>query len=289
MGGGDVVEFILWLQSFSSPLLDRFFILVTDLGHEDFYMLLLPILYWCVDKRLGIRLGSLFLSSMFVNFYVKDLFMLPRPEGGGIRILYPESGGGYGFPSGHTQGNATVWGYLMHRFRARWLIVLGSVIVFLVALSRLYLGVHYPSDILGGLALAVALIFIFNRAAPVMSGLSFNAKMGLAVVLPLAGLAIYREPDAFKLVGFLLGLGTGYLLESRLVGWEAPALPWQHLVKVVLGAAVFFGLRVATSPLFGPGLPQVLRYCLMSWWVALAAPYVFTRLGLYRRTPGLGA
>ncbi len=244
-------------------------------------MLLLPVIYWCLDKRLGARLGALFLGSMFLNFFLKDLFMLPRPEGNQVRILYPESGGGYGFPSGHAQGNTTVWGYLMSRYPGRVLWALGLTIIFLVSLSRLYLGVHYPSDVVGGVALAVALIVAFNRILePQVARLSWKHKMALAAVLPLAAAAVYRQPDGYMLTGLLWGLGTGYLAESRLVRWEPEALYWQQAVKLALGLLVFFGLRVATSPLFPPGLPQILRFALIGGWVSLAAPYLFTRLGL---------
>lgn len=250
-------------------------------------MLLLPVIYWCLDKHLGARLGALFLGSVLLNFFLKDLFMLPRPEGNQVRILYPESGGGYGFPSGHAQGNTTVWGYLMSRYPGRAFWALGLTIIFLVSLSRLYLGVHYPSDVVGGVALAVALIVAFNRIIePQAARLSWKHKMALAAVLPLAAAAVYRQPDGYMLAGLLWGLGTGYLAESRLVRWEPEALYWQQAVKLALGLLVFFGLRVATSPLFPPGPPQIFRFALIGGWVSLAAPCLFARLGLALKSRG---
>ena len=64
------------IQSIHGPFLDGFFVAVTMLGSEEFYLLVLPILYWCVSRRVGLRLGRLFLFSSFLNVWLKGLFHL---------------------------------------------------------------------------------------------------------------------------------------------------------------------------------------------------------------------
>lgn len=77
-------------------MLDIFFIGVTLLGTEGFYLLLLPVLVWCLNKGLGWRVALLVLSSTYLNEALKTLFQLPRPNPEVIRHVV--SADGWGFP-----------------------------------------------------------------------------------------------------------------------------------------------------------------------------------------------
>lgn len=271
-----------WLQWADHPLVFWFFLIITSLGTEYFYIFLLPLIYWAVDKRRGFRLALLFLLSIFVNSYLKDLFQLPRPHGEGVRVLVKETSPG--FPSGHAQGSATVWGYLISQYRQRWLTYLGVALIFLVSLSRLYLGVHYLGDVLGGLAIGLALVWLFNRLVELKIGQNwpYGFKMFLAFLLPLIPLLFYREVEIFKLLGFLAGLLTGNLLEERYIGFVAGAPLGHQIAKLLVGYVVFLMLRVLTSGLLPEGWPQLIRYSLLSLWVTVGAPLLFLRLGWAR-------
>ncbi|MEJ2556298.1 MAG: phospholipid phosphatase, partial [Anaerolineae bacterium] len=73
------VAVIIAIQAIHTPMMDAFFNIVTSLGSEEFYLLLLPLLYWCIDKRLAQRLAYLFLFSAYSNAGLKDFFQHPRP------------------------------------------------------------------------------------------------------------------------------------------------------------------------------------------------------------------
>src|SRR5690606_9507055 len=202
--------FIVWLQSLSTPALDRIVILITNLGHESFYMILLPVLYWCLDRRTGAQLTGLFLFGMWFSFWMKDLLQLPRafqahPE---VAQLHEEPNLGYGFPSGHAFGSTMIWGFLMIRFRRAWLWAAGTAIIVLVSLSRMYLGLHHLVDILGGAAVALALIGVFSAAAPRIGGIlrEREALAWLLAASPLLLLPLQPTSDGFKLIGYLVGL-----------------------------------------------------------------------------------
>jgi len=98
------LDFIIMIQQLDTPLLDSFFRAITSLGDELFYLLLFSFLLWCVDFYLGIRVGIIFLLSVYVNTGLKGIFQQPRP----FDIL-PEiqkvHASGYGFPSGHAQSS----------------------------------------------------------------------------------------------------------------------------------------------------------------------------------------
>ena len=168
------VSFIQWLQQFSSPVLDRFFLMVTDIGSHYAYMAIIPFIYWAVDRQVGRRLAGLFLTSMW-----------PRPDATAVRVLADEPSPG--FPSGHAQGAMTLWGYLAVALRRRWLTWLAVVIIALVSLSRLYLGVHFPGDVLGGLGIAAVLLVLFALLYQLDLGamLSVRMRMLLIFLIPL--------------------------------------------------------------------------------------------------------
>lgn len=110
------LELIRAVQQVRSPLLDASFKLITSLGSEDFYFLLLPLLLWCVDLAVGTRIAAIFLLSTTINVGLKDLFQLPRPFETDPSVgLYDVEG--YGMPSGHAQLSTVIWGSLAHAFR----------------------------------------------------------------------------------------------------------------------------------------------------------------------------
>ena len=115
------VPVILWVQHLLGPTLDAPFIAVTSMGNEIFYMLLLPLLYWTVDRRIGVKLTIAFFVSAYFNVFAKLLFHQPRPFeiDNAVRKITDASGGG--MPSGHTQNTVVVWGVLAEYYRKKWL------------------------------------------------------------------------------------------------------------------------------------------------------------------------
>jgi membrane-associated phospholipid phosphatase len=114
------------VQTVKGPFLTAVMQVLTQAGSEYFYLLFLPVVFWCVDVRFGIRFGLVFLFSAFTNSWLKVVFSVPRPF-----VLDPSVGlaheTSFALPSGHAQGSATFWGLLAVRFRAPWGLVLAIV------------------------------------------------------------------------------------------------------------------------------------------------------------------
>ncbi|MDI6870724.1 MAG: phosphatase PAP2 family protein [Bacillota bacterium] len=268
------------VQAIHGPLLDRFFIAVTMLGSEEFYLLIIPFLYWCVDRAFGRRLGQLFLFSAFVNVWLKGAFHTLRPPAGEVRVLFGESGTGYAFPSGHAQSAATFWGYLALLRRRWWSAALAGTLILLVAVSRLYLGVHWPIDVVGGMALGLLLAWVWARLGrrwdEELEAIIGPLRATASFLLPLLLLLVERSPDAVKAVGILSGFSGGAVLAEE---W-APSFRverWGHqLAKVLLGLPGLFLLRTGLKALF----PETLlfdgvRYGLVGLWVGFIVPWLF--------------
>ncbi len=282
------IEVILWLQQFH-PALDAPFQLITSTGDEAFMMFLLPLLYWCLDRLLGIRMLALFILSTYVNVAAKVLADQPRPRLYDSRVwAYSDVGGTGGFPSNHTQNSVILWGYLCMQLRKRWLWIVGIALVILTPLSRLYLGVHFPHDLLGGFVLGMLLLGAYLVWEPdaerVWGKLKISWQVGVIAVLSVFIALTVPTDEGVSTAAVLLGGGAGFILERRWVGF-ATGGAWRQLVlRMVLGYAGVLGLRFGLRAAFA-GLEPLLvfrfiRYTAIGLWVGLGAPWTFVKVGL---------
>src|SRR4030042_866321 len=114
--GLDVIHTV---QSVHGPVLGTIFKAITFLGEGGFFLILLPLVLWCVDFAFGARLAFFFLFSTFVNSGVKGLFAHPRPFDLDPTVKLHDTEG-YGFPSGHSQSSVVVWGIIASYVRKWW-------------------------------------------------------------------------------------------------------------------------------------------------------------------------
>jgi len=145
-----------------SPGLDTFMRATSFFGTIEFYLLLVPLLYWLVDSRLGIRVLLVLLSADILGTYTKQLFHQPRPYWvGDVQPLSTEPS--YGIPSTHASDSLAVWGYLGMRLQKKWAWTVAVILILLIGISRLYLGVHFPHDVIFGWIIGAVAIFIFLK------------------------------------------------------------------------------------------------------------------------------
>ena len=303
------IQMILWLRQ-TLPGMVSLFEGLTFLGNEMFFLLFLPLIYWSFDRGVGARLTVLFLLSAATNAMAKAVFSSPRPmdyaparvEGlfemdlAEAKERYEATGNG--FPSGHTQNTLTIWGFLAaqaHRLRetrfpaARTLLLaLAALLILLVPLSRVYLAVHFPRDLAGGYVLGALLLIAFLQLEPIvtarLAGLSLMWQIIVAAALPLLAILIYPHEATVTAGATLLGMGVGFALERRVLGFETAGPVWQRALRYALGIAGMFVLYAGLKALFA-GLAPVLvwrfiRYTLMGLWGSFGAPWAFVRARL---------
>ena len=282
------VEVVLWFQRFS-PTFDLPFKSMTFLGNLEFFLIFMPFIYWCVNRRVGARLLVLFLISAYVNTIAKEIAGQPRPFQYDTRVRALVHAGGGGLPSGHTQSAVVVWGYLASQFRRRWFWVSAGFLMIGIPLSRLYLGVHFPTDLFGGYILGAILLVLFLgpgmriEAWLVQKGMIW--QMATAVLLP--GVLILVSPKgahyALSAGGVLLGFGSAIVMERRWVRFCFGTGVWKKLLRYLAGMLVlvslWMGLRYGFAGLEPVWLFRVVRYALVGLWAGLGAPWLFVRLG----------
>jgi len=286
------VRVILWLQQFS-PALDLPFKAFTFLGEEEFFMLLLPLLYWSLERRAAMRLAILYLFSAWVNAVAKVLGGQPRPFQYDPRVPPLVDATGDGFPSGHTQSATVVWGYLAAQFRRTWVWVLAGALLVLIPLSRIYLGVHFPTDVLGGYAIGALLLWLYLRFEPRAEawlgskGMFWQMALVVVVAGTLALLSPANSQDTASAAGVLMGMGVGFVLEGKWVRFDSGGDWIRRLLRFACGGVVVFTLRFGLKAAFAALQPETVfrfvRYALMGLWVSLGAPWAFVKLRLADR------
>jgi undecaprenyl-diphosphatase len=149
---------VIWLvHTFATPAADKAMIVITALGSGVIYAVFAPLtlgwLLWLRRRREAVTLAVCLGGAATLNFLLKHLFERARPD-----LFKIITAAGYSFPSGHAMVSLCFYGmvaYLLCR-RLRRLPAqiagysLAAVLVAIIGFSRIYLGVHYPSDVLGG-------------------------------------------------------------------------------------------------------------------------------------------
>lgn len=269
------MEVIRFVQSFHTPLLDFLAQAITVIGEDSFFIILAVIIIWCLNKKEGWRLGLIALSSGALNAGVKQIFKIQRPIGGeGIRSLRLETAGGYSFPSGHTQFTASIWTKLALMVKKRWFSVSATVLIVLVGLSRIYLGVHFPSDVIAGLIIGILWALIFDKILMWMEEKPESFLVLSALIL--VSLPFFLNADYFKIAGTLVGLLIGGYLEKRYLHFQEQAPLLIQIIKVLSGLLGILALKSGLKAILPQSLySDALRYFLIGFFAMFIAPYFF--------------
>jgi membrane-associated phospholipid phosphatase len=280
---------ILWVQQFS-PTLDLPFKVFTLMGEEVFFTLLIFFVYWCIDRSSGVRLAILFLLSGYINTVAKVLAGQPRPfeYNSQVHKLFEADGGG--LPSGHTQNTVVIWGELAFRFRMLWLWLIALFLMLLVPISRVYLGLHFPTDLVGGYLLGFSILLLYRWLEPGVAvwlkskGLTWQLSISLALPALMILLFPSNEKNGLIAGATLMGMGAGFVVEQHFVKFQSGGIRWKKVVRFLLGTAVAFtlwqGLGATFFGLQPESLYRFLQYGLVGLWAALGAPWIFVKLRL---------
>jgi len=225
----------------ASAVVDSLVLAVTHLGSGPGVISLALLYTWWVDPPGGRKLGILLGVSWLLNLGLKDLFALPRPFQTDLATASDAARAtarGPGFPSGHAQATTTFWFFLAFHHRRRWLYVVAVVAVVLVGLSRVWLGVHFPLDVLGGLAVGLVLAWLAVRAPqPGRLPLWTTPLMTLAA-FPVVWLGESFAEAAGLTVGMVLAPGDHRVPRTR----------GRRLLVAVGGLAVLWGIYLLAEP-----------------------------------------
>ena len=293
------IPIILSLQSFGTGFVE-IMKLFTFLGDEEFYFILFPILFWCVDSALGFRAGLILLLSGCVNSYFKWIFRLPRPYWISNEVIAYRTETSFGAPSGHSQNSVAMWGLIAASIQKPWAWLAAIFLIFMIGFSRMVLGVHFLLDVIAGWTIGAILLWAFLHLEPPVRkwiegkspsakiGLSFLASSGLIVIaiLILWALSFWEVPllwiqnaqlsvpdsetiDPLALSGVisnaavLFGVSAGFVIMNQLGGFNTQAKIPQQVLKYIVGIIGVLGIWMGLDFIFPEGetlVAYIFRY-----------------------------
>jgi len=275
-----------WILSIRSEWLTPIMKIFTFLGDEEFFLLFLPLAYWLWRKNIMGRTGMVLLFTFVLNAVIKGIFQVPRPD----IIDHLVHVDDWSFPSGHAQGAVVLWGWLAFELKQKQGWIIAFLLIVGVGFSRVYLGVHYPTDVLAGYTIGLVTLLIYywmlkleppgwSFLGPTRQSLIiFILLMGLFMLTPELSDVAIKGGAAF--IGFL----AGYLHEKKYLACSNISGMSLLLSKLVLGVVgivvIWMGLKqVFISIGYVSDMAVFVRYTLLGGWISFGAPYLFCQFG----------
>jgi membrane-associated phospholipid phosphatase len=213
------------------------------LGYPQAYMIMIAVIYWSVDRNLGIRLAIFLPFTASLNSILKQALHAPRPFWLDPEIKAIWVSNGFGMPSGHAQA-ATVWLYAASFFKRRWFWIGAAFIVFMIGASRVYLGVHFPTQIFIGWVIGIGIVVLFIRREKAFLNWFLGLKL-INQVLVITGttLSIIILGGIFVFMHRNWQMPSDWLLQSAddFAGRDETILHSQGMGAVAGNAGGFFG------------------------------------------------
>ena len=242
-----------------------------------------------VDSKLARKVFFATICSTGLNGVVKNIAQVPRPFDKGVAPVRQETATGFSFPSGHTQ-NFSTWSTLAAiKFKKKWLSILVAALIALVAFSRLYLGVHYPSDVIVGLTLGIGMAFLGNYLFDNAKDEKTLYTMVFAIFVPFIVyfliVANERFADFFKVFGMMGGLTLIAFLQETEDTISYDVVWWKKLLRIVIGVAIAFAFKEGLKVLKMGNLHvdlmlDAVRYFAVVFAVGYLCPLLFKKVKL---------
>lgn len=294
------MELLRLLAEIRSPAMEQIFKYITLIGDQTLIIAVICIIFWCANKELAYKAVLSLLISGFAVQVMKISFRVERPWiiDPGFKVSEAGLSGatGYSFPSGHSQCAAALFGASAQFGKKIWIKVICLLTVAAVGFSRMYLGVHTLADVITGIILTLAAVFlvsvIYNKflctakydpaVSAVLIMLSVAAAVYPAVLLNADTINAENAADCIKFAGTLLGAAAGYYIERRYVKFNVQEINiLLHIVKIIIGLAGVAALEIGIKSILGAYFyADFIRYSLIVVWALAVFPWLWMKLAV---------
>lgn len=293
-------KILFFFQHIANNTLDIIAQGVTMMGEEYFIIALITLIYWNISKKQGFLISISYLFSVFLNDVLKLIFQSPRPfqvleSIQGKRI---ETATGFSFPSGHTQGITGFATALYLSFRKKWVLSVCIIVALAVGVSRLYLGVHWPIDVIGGwvfgLATSYTTYLIFSKNYEDKNRLFAFLYIGISimslsilifeVINYLSFQGNLQLKDHYKIVGVAVGAAIGIILEHKFLNFKEKTSTVLKTIRYILGMAIIIALVVLLKKIFpDTNMFHFLRYFCVGIFITFVYPWIGYKIKLFEK------
>lgn len=236
-----------FFDQFKCDFLNRFFQYVSEIFGIVSIILVLMLIYWCFSKEKGKMIAYNAFTVMCLNGVLKGFINRKRPfeiEGKEYlrKLTLAEDGAsGSSFPSGHTMNSAGVYTGVVYFYHERKHLILDIVLIFitfLVGISRMYLGVHFFTDVFFGFLYAVILVIVLSRLQSLFKNRRILLYLiTLLIFLPFCFFKTFGR-TYMKCYGMLFGFVLSVILEEKYVNFETNTTRKNKIIRVLIGALV---------------------------------------------------
>lgn len=273
------LDLIKQLQTIRNPILDGIMFVLNLVDTMPFYIFLILCVWFFYNQKQGIRLFFLYLFSAFLNQSFKILFGEPRPctLDPAVRMIKTHS---FGFPSGAAQSMVVIFGFLSITFKRHWFWCLSIGSILLISFSRIYLGLHFFSDIIGGWILGIIILVGYAVAFPSIELFFSNRSRIERQILSLFICSIFwfftsnLHTKASVIAAF--GVSTGLIWGS--LPSETPFF-LQKSLRLLIAIAGIALIIVLVFFLFGfQKFASLLCDLLVSFWLGFGVSFVCKKI-----------
>ncbi len=291
-------DILFFFKSVRTPVLDRFFSLITNFGDVYLAIPFMLVILWCIDRKKGISAGLAILSAVSVNTLVKSAFSVPRPW-----TVHPELDSigklratGPSFPSGHSALAGSLFTSVFISFRKTWVRFMCVLLCLLVLISRMYMTVHWPMDVAVGFFIGFVCALLASKWARHMDETkNYNVLMVLGALICIAAfvsawmidngcLDVLRFEEFPPNLGMAGAVAMGISIEETFFPFSAKGPRWKRLVRYLIGIAGIGFLMIVTKKILPSGqIYRALRYSVTGIWASALWPYLGLKMNLFRR------
>lgn len=284
------VKLIIWLQTVLPGAVLSVLSFCSVFGEEKLLIAVVGLIYWGIDKKLGIYITENMVVAATSSSMIKNTFFRRRPyfDNPDIkclrivkkdRYIYDAAAQGFSFPSIHSCNSVTMFGTLGRYSSRRIFKILGFVIPLLVGISRVSMGVHFPTDVLAGWTMGIVVILVL----PVIREKIKDRRIYSLVLILIysTGFLYCKSEDYFTGFGLMTGNLLAIMFEEKYVKFQNTTSWIKRLARLAGGMIIFVllsaGLKLPFSREFlesvslASHIVRTLRYAITG----------FTGFGLY--------
>ncbi len=263
----------IFLQSYSTPILDFIFLIITQLGNPVLWFVISAWLFWLGKEKKSVLIATIILFNALIVGIIKVFVSRPRPS----ILQLEETTTNYSFPSGHSSTITAIYSFFEKKVKTKQK-VLYIILVFLTALSRIYLGVHYVSDVIIGVLLGylIGKLVLKLEKKIVKTELKITKINKEKIIIGLFLITIILTlilPDSMLLSLALLGYFTGYFAYKNL---ELKINLANNKILLLIGT-IIFGL-IGLSATKTEGILSGTLFFLGGIFITLIWPMICSKL-----------
>ncbi|MCK9471246.1 MAG: phosphatase PAP2 family protein [Bacilli bacterium] len=294
------IEILNKIRENISSFFDSLFKFITNFGGQEILILTILVVYFVFSKKQGQRIAFSIFTSLLVNNSLKVVVDRIRPFNH-PNATYPveeavrEHASGMSFPSGHAQNAAVTYSSIAFSYKKNYLWIISSILILLVGLSRVILGVHYPTDVIIGIILGVVLAYFGLKLHEKYEN-DFKNQIRLYLIVAIIFLPFlfiylnklktnyFEYKDLFTIYSFYIGYILAVLLEKKYLDFDESVHLKFRIIRAIIAIIIVLGLLIGLKAVFPKDniIFDMIRYFMLSF-VAIGVYPIILKNSLFKK------